>query len=140
MLGIIIIIIHVLVETRRRGRRRERRRRRRRLPEPPEEAKLFVGNLAYDVESQALAMLFEQAGTVHHALLKFMYVLCIAICILCYIQQGNQPESWVWFCDNETAVEKFNRYDLNGRLLTVTRQLPKDHVPNANHGYTKLHS
>ncbi|XP_056862111.1 31 kDa ribonucleoprotein, chloroplastic-like isoform X2 [Raphanus sativus] len=119
MLGIIIIIIHVLVETRRRGRRRERRRRRRRLPEPPEEAKLFVGNLAYDVESQALAMLFEQAG---------------------YIQQGNQPESWVWFCDNETAVEKFNRYDLNGRLLTVTRQLPKDHVPNANHGYTKLHS
>ncbi|XP_056856626.1 31 kDa ribonucleoprotein, chloroplastic-like [Raphanus sativus] len=99
------------------------------FPEPPEEAKLFVGNLAYDVESQALAMLFEQAGTVHHALLKFMYVLCIAICILCYIQQGNQPESWVWFCDNETAVEKFNRYDLNGRLLTVNKAAPKGSRP-----------
>lgn len=34
------------------------------FPEPPEEAKLFVGNLPYDVDSQALAMLFEQAGTV----------------------------------------------------------------------------
>lgn len=32
--------------------------------EPPEEAKLFVGNLPYDVDSKALAMLFEQAGTV----------------------------------------------------------------------------
>ncbi|KAJ4867374.1 hypothetical protein Rs2_51086 [Raphanus sativus] len=78
------------------------------FPEPPEEAKLFVGNLAYDVESQALAMLFEQAG---------------------YIQQGNQPESWVWFCDNETAVEKFNRYDLNGRLLTVNKAAPKGSRP-----------
>ena len=37
------------------------------FPEPPEEAKLFVGNLAYDVDSQALAMLFEQAGTVEIA-------------------------------------------------------------------------
>lgn len=53
--------------------------------EPPEEAKLFVGNLAYDVDSQALAMLFEQAGTVEIAevsLVSFLYVLCIAICIL----------------------------------------------------------
>ena len=37
------------------------------FPEPPEEAKLFVRNLAYDVDSQALAMLFEQAGTVEIA-------------------------------------------------------------------------
>ncbi|KAG5383956.1 hypothetical protein IGI04_035426 [Brassica rapa subsp. trilocularis] len=37
------------------------------FPEPPEEANLFVGNLAYDVDSQALAMLFEQAGTVEIA-------------------------------------------------------------------------
>ena len=35
--------------------------------EPPEEAKLFVGNLPYDVDSQKLAMLFEQAGTVEIA-------------------------------------------------------------------------
>lgn len=35
--------------------------------EPPEDAKLFVGNLPYDVDSQKLAMLFEQAGTVEIA-------------------------------------------------------------------------
>lgn len=35
--------------------------------EPPEEAKLFVGNLPYDVDSQRLAMLFEKAGTVEIA-------------------------------------------------------------------------
>ena len=35
--------------------------------EPPEEAKVFVGNLPYDVDSQKLAMLFEQAGTVEIA-------------------------------------------------------------------------
>ena len=35
--------------------------------EPPEEAKLFVGNLPYDVDSQKLAMLFEQAGIVEIA-------------------------------------------------------------------------
>ena len=35
--------------------------------EPPEDAKLFVGNLPYDVDSQKLAILFEQAGTVEIA-------------------------------------------------------------------------
>lgn len=35
--------------------------------EPSEDAKLFVGNLPYDVDSQKLAMLFEQAGTVEIA-------------------------------------------------------------------------
>lgn len=35
--------------------------------EPPEDAKLFVGNLPYDVDSQRLAMLFEQSGTVEIA-------------------------------------------------------------------------
>ena len=32
--------------------------------EPLEKAKLFVENLAYDVDNQALAMLFEKVGTV----------------------------------------------------------------------------
>ena len=43
------------------------------FPEPPEEAKLFVGNLAYDVDSQALAMLFEQAGTVEIAEVNMVF-------------------------------------------------------------------
>lgn len=32
--------------------------------EPPEEAKLFVGNLRYDIDSESLAQLFNQAGVV----------------------------------------------------------------------------
>lgn len=36
-------------------------------PLPPEDAKLFVGNLPYDVDHQSLAELFEQAGTVEVA-------------------------------------------------------------------------
>ena len=32
--------------------------------EPPEEAKIFVGNLPYDVDSEQLAQLFQQAGVV----------------------------------------------------------------------------
>ncbi|KAH0841392.1 hypothetical protein HID58_092256 [Brassica napus] len=38
--------------------------------EPLEEAKLFVENLAYDADSQALAMLFEKVGTVGASLFK----------------------------------------------------------------------
>jgi nucleolin len=35
--------------------------------EPPEEAKVYVGNFPYDVDSEALAQLFEQAGVVEVA-------------------------------------------------------------------------
>lgn len=39
--------------------------------EPNEDAKLFVGNLPYDVDSQKLAMLFEKAGTVEISEVSF---------------------------------------------------------------------
>lgn len=45
--------------------------------EPPEDAKLFVGNLPYDVDSQKLAMLFEKAGTVEIAEVKRIILLNI---------------------------------------------------------------
>lgn len=41
--------------------------------EPPEEAKIFVGNLPYDIDSERLAMLFEKAGTVEIAEVNFDY-------------------------------------------------------------------
>lgn len=40
-------------------------------PEPPEEAKLFVGNLPYDVDSEKLAQIFNEAGIVEIAEVKF---------------------------------------------------------------------
>lgn len=39
-------------------------------PEPPEEAKVFVGNLPYDVDSEKLAQLFGPAGIVEIAGVK----------------------------------------------------------------------
>lgn len=38
--------------------------------EPPEEAKVYVGNLPYDVDSEKLAKLFEEAGVVEIAEVK----------------------------------------------------------------------
>lgn len=49
-------------------------------PEPPEEAKLFVGNLPYDVDSEKLAQIFNDAGVVEIAEVKFhalFYGLCM---------------------------------------------------------------
>ncbi|CAF2062794.1 unnamed protein product [Brassica napus] len=52
------------------------------FPKPPEEAKVFVGNLDYDVDSQALAMLFEQAGTVEIA---EMNMWCFSLTVVPWI-------------------------------------------------------
>jgi nucleolin len=40
-------------------------------PEPPEEAKLYVGNLPYDVDSEKLANIFNEAGVVEIAEVNF---------------------------------------------------------------------
>ncbi|CAN8274009.1 unnamed protein product [Cochlearia groenlandica] len=91
------------------------------FPEPPEEAKLFVGNLTYDVDSQALAMLFEQAGTVE-------------IAEVIYNRETDQSRGFGFVTmstvdEAEKAVEKLNRYDLNGRLLTVNKAAPRGSRP-----------
>lgn len=50
--------------------------------EPPEEAKIFVGNLPFDVDSQKLAELFEKAGVVEIAEVRFWYSLFFFIKIV----------------------------------------------------------
>ncbi|EOA13798.1 hypothetical protein CARUB_v10026893mg [Capsella rubella] len=89
--------------------------------EPPEEAKLFVGNLPYDIDSQALAMLFEQAGTVE-------------ISEVIYNRDTDQSRGFGFVTmstveEAEKAVEKFNRYEVNGRLLTVNIAAPRGSRP-----------
>ncbi|KAF7838230.1 28 kDa ribonucleoprotein, chloroplastic-like [Senna tora] len=89
--------------------------------EPPEEAKLFVGNLPYDVDSQRLAMLFEQAGTVE-------------IAEVIYNRSTDQSRGFGFVTmstveEAEKAVDKFNRYDLDGRLLTVNKAAPRGAQP-----------
>lgn len=56
--------------------------------EPPEEAKLFVGNLPYDFDSEKLANLFNSAGVVDIAevlidLLFSNFLINFVCCIVC---------------------------------------------------------
>ncbi|CAI9763164.1 unnamed protein product [Fraxinus pennsylvanica] len=89
--------------------------------EPPEEAKLFVGNLPYDVDSEKLAQLFEQAGVVE-------------IAEVIYNRETDQSRGFGFVTmstveEAEKAVEMFNRYDINGRLLTVNKAAPRGSRP-----------
>ncbi|KAF8005887.1 hypothetical protein BT93_K0232 [Corymbia citriodora subsp. variegata] len=95
--------------------------------DPPEEAKIFVGNLSYDIDSEKLAMLFERAGTVE-------------IAEVIYNRQTDQSRGFGFVTmstveEAEKAVEMLHHYDLNGRLLTVNKASPKgsraERVPRA---------
>ncbi|XP_050220864.1 28 kDa ribonucleoprotein, chloroplastic-like [Mercurialis annua] len=89
--------------------------------EPPEEAKIFVGNLPYDVDSQKLAMLFEQAGTVE-------------VAEVIYNRETDTSRGFGFVSmstveEADKAVEMFNRYDINGRSLTVNKAAPRGSRP-----------
>ncbi|EXB94448.1 31 kDa ribonucleoprotein [Morus notabilis] len=89
--------------------------------EPPEEAKIFVGNLPYDVDSQRLAMLFEKAGIVE-------------ISEVIYNRETDRSRGFGFVTmstveEADKAVEMFNRYDVDGRLLTVNKASPRGTRP-----------
>jgi len=89
--------------------------------EPSEDAKLFVGNLPFDVDSEKLAHLFEQAGIVE-------------IAEIVYNRETDQSRGFGFVTmstveEAEKAVEIFNRYDLGGRLLTVNKAAPRGTRP-----------
>ncbi|XAR67962.1 hypothetical protein NMG60_11002921 [Bertholletia excelsa] len=90
-------------------------------PEPPEEAKVFVGNLPYDVDSEKLAQLFEPAGIVE-------------IAEVVYNRETDQSRGFGFVTmstveEAEKAVEMLDRYDLNGRFLTVNKAAPRGSRP-----------
>ncbi|GMP33958.1 hypothetical protein CsSME_00007046 [Camellia sinensis var. sinensis] len=123
-------------------------------PELSEDAKIFVGNLHYEVDSEKLAQLFEQAGVVEIAeiaevnLFSSELVYFIVACIV-EIAKGLRMFlmwRWIWVLETdqsrgfgfvtmstveeaEKAVEMFHRYDLNGRLLTVNKAAPRGSRP-----------
>ncbi|KAF5743713.1 28 kDa ribonucleoprotein chloroplastic-like [Tripterygium wilfordii] len=89
--------------------------------EPPEEAKIYVGNLPYDVEINSLAKLFEKAGTVE-------------IAEIIYNRETNRSRGFGFVTmstveEAEKAVEMFNRYELDGRFLTVNKAAPRGTLP-----------
>ncbi|URE04618.1 31 kDa ribonucleoprotein, chloroplastic [Musa troglodytarum] len=85
--------------------------------EPPEEAKLFVGNLPYDYDSEKLAHLFEEAGVVE-------------VAEVIYNRQTDQSRGFGFVTmstieEAGKAVEMFHRYEISGRLLTVNKAAPR---------------
>ncbi|XP_077226563.1 28 kDa ribonucleoprotein, chloroplastic-like [Tasmannia lanceolata] len=85
--------------------------------EPPEETKLFVGNLDFDMDSQKLAELFDKAGTVE-------------VAEVIYNRETDQSRGFGFVTmstidEAEKAVEIFHRYDVNGRLLNVNKAAPR---------------
>lgn len=89
--------------------------------EPSEEAKLYVGNVPYDVESARLAQIFEGAGTVE-------------IVEIIGNRETGQSRGFGFVTmstveEADKAVEMFHRYDLNGRLLTVNKAARKGSRP-----------
>ncbi|KAG6494523.1 28 kDa ribonucleoprotein, chloroplastic-like [Zingiber officinale] len=88
-----------------------------RYAEPPEEAKLYVGNLPYDVDSEGLAQLFEKAGVVE-------------VAEVIYNRQTDQSRGFGFVTmstveEADKAVELLHRFEINGRLLTVNKASPR---------------
>ncbi|KAL1568323.1 28 kDa ribonucleoprotein, chloroplastic-like [Salvia divinorum] len=91
--------------------------------EPPEEAKLYVGNLPYDVDYMSLAQLFEEAGTVE-----------VSQIIVNRDTEQSRGFGFVTMSsveEAEKAVEMFNRFVLNGRLLIVSKAAKRGSNPPA---------
>ncbi|XP_024971597.1 28 kDa ribonucleoprotein, chloroplastic-like [Cynara cardunculus var. scolymus] len=89
--------------------------------EPPEDAKIFVGNLPYDVDSEKLAHLFEKAGVVE-------------ISEVIYNRETDQSRGFGFVTmssveEAEKAVDMFSRYELGGRFLTVNKAAPRGSKP-----------
>nr|XP_043614957.1 28 kDa ribonucleoprotein, chloroplastic-like [Erigeron canadensis] len=89
--------------------------------EPPEDAKIYVGNLPYDVDSEKLAHLFEEAGVVE-------------ISEVIYNRETDQSRGFGFVTmssveEAEKAVEMFHSYELGGRNLTVNKAAPRGSRP-----------
>lgn len=89
--------------------------------EPSEDAKIFVGNLPYDVDSESLAHLFEKAGVVE-------------ISEVIYNRETDQSRGFGFVTmssveEAEKAVDMFSRYELGGRFLTVNKAAPRGSRP-----------
>ncbi|XP_004515855.1 28 kDa ribonucleoprotein, chloroplastic [Cicer arietinum] len=85
--------------------------------EPSEDLKIFVGNLPFDVDSEKLALLFEQVGTVE-------------IAEVIYNRDTDRSRGFGFVTmstveEVEKAVNKYSGFELDGRLLTVNKAAPR---------------
>lgn len=89
--------------------------------EPSEDAKLYVGNLPFDVDSEKLANMFDAAGVVE-------------IAEVIYNRETDRSRGFGFVTmstveEADKAVEMFHSYELNGRLLTVNKAAPRGSRP-----------
>ncbi|GFS39877.1 31-kDa RNA binding protein [Actinidia rufa] len=90
-------------------------------PETLKEAKIFVGNLPDDVDSEKLAQLFGQAGGVE-------------IAEVIYNRETGRSRRFGFVTmstveEADKTVEMFHNYDINGRALTVNKAAPRGSCP-----------
>ena len=82
------------------------------------EAKLYVGNLPYNVSEDDLRQLFAQAGEVKEV-------------SLILDRETRRPKGFgfvemVGAAEAAKAIQLFNNYDLNGRPMTVSIARPRE--------------
>jgi len=79
--------------------------------------KLFVGNLSYDTNEDALKELFAEAGTVESAVI-ITDKMSGRSKGFGFVEMSSDEES-------EKAIEMFNGKEIDGRSLTVNEARPK---------------
>ncbi|KAJ8768304.1 hypothetical protein K2173_021244 [Erythroxylum novogranatense] len=89
--------------------------------EPPQEVRIYVGNLPYEVDCEGLAQLFNQAGVVKTAQVLFS-------------RKKNRSRGYGFVTmsnveEAQRAVGMFNRYVFHGRCLFVNRAAPTELRP-----------
>lgn len=87
--------------------------------------KLYVGNLSFSVTTPDLETLFAEAGTVASANIitdKFSGQSRG----FGFVEMGNEREA-------QTAIERFNGYELKGRALTVNEAKPQEGRSRGRH-------
>ena len=83
-----------------------------------ENSKLYVGNLPFATTAQDLEALFAQAGSVS--------VVEIVFDKFTGRSRGFAFVSMASPADAQSALEKFNNYDLGGRKISVTIARPRE--------------
>lgn len=90
------------------------------------DAKLYVGNLSYNVTEEDLRELFSQAGEIKEV-------------TLIMDRDTRRPKGFgfvefVTQVDAEKAVRMFNGHELEGRALTVNVARPREERPRGGGG------
>ncbi|KAL9255341.1 28 kDa ribonucleoprotein, chloroplastic-like protein [Drosera capensis] len=84
---------------------------------PPEEAKVFVANFGYEINSEELAKLFEAAGSVEIAEVIFNRTTGVS--------RGFGFVTMSTIEEADKAVEMLNQYEWNGSVLQVNKAAPR---------------